>query len=172
MRKAGPPNPNHSQYRHGLRRTPEYTVWANMKNRTSNPKCKEYSYYGGRGITVCREWQQSFLAFYLHIGPRPSPKHQLDRYPNPDGNYEPSNVRWATKSEQMLNRRNASRLSDGQTERRASEWAKVLGISESTIHRRKKRGLPIEKILFTGIVSRQGNAVVRGSARAATSGRY
>lgn len=135
---------------HGLRRSPEYGVWANMKNRTTNPKCPEYSYYGGAGVNVCSEWVKSFAAFYNYIGPRPTPDHEIDRYPDPNGNYEPGNVRWATKVEQMLNRRNAAFLTAFDKTLRLTEWAAVMGISVSTIYRRRKRGLQGEALLFGG----------------------
>lgn len=63
-----------------------------------------YKHYGKRGIKVCREWRKSFLAFYRHIGPAPSKIHQVDRYPNNDGDYEPGNVRWATPKENSNNK--------------------------------------------------------------------
>lgn len=126
---------------HGLRRTPEYGIWSGMKTRTTNLKCPEYSYYGGQGVRVCDEWIDDFAAFYNYVGPRPTSKHSIDRYPDPNGNYEPGNVRWATKVEQMLNRRNAAFLTVENETHRLSEWAAIRGIGLNTIYRRKKRGL-------------------------------
>jgi len=88
--------------KHGMTDTPEYSSWAGAKARCANPKINCWSRYGGRGISMCREWMDSFLAFYLWMGPRPSPEHSIDRIDN-DGNYEPGNVRWATLSEQINN---------------------------------------------------------------------
>lgn len=86
--------------------TPEYRAWANMKSRCFDTNRPDYSDYGGRGITVCERWSDSFSNFFADMGPRPSSKHSLDRYPNNDGNYEPGNVRWATPIEQGSNKRN------------------------------------------------------------------
>lgn len=83
--------------------TPEYKAWASMKARCSNSKRHNYHRYGGRGICVCERWLK-FENFLADMGPRPSPSHSLDRYPNNDGNYEPGNCRWATRVEQAGNR--------------------------------------------------------------------
>jgi hypothetical protein len=75
-----------------------------MKNRCHNPKNKDFDSYGARGIKVCDEWRTSFKSFFDFVGPKPTPKHSIDRYPNNDGNYEPGNVRWATAKEQAANK--------------------------------------------------------------------
>ncbi len=88
--------------------TVEYSAWMNMKSRVRGYTDEQTKLYVDRGITVCQEWETDFLAFLSHIGPRPSSAHSLDRKDNNKG-YEPGNVRWATSSEQALNRRNPSR---------------------------------------------------------------
>jgi hypothetical protein len=89
----------------GGHKTPEYRAWAHMLDRCYNPNNKSFHNYGGRGITICEKWCHSFSAFLRDVGPRPSPKHSIDRYPNKNGNYEPNNVRWATQKQQMNNMR-------------------------------------------------------------------
>jgi len=86
-----------------LSKTRLYNSWQNMKSRCNNPNNPKYSYYGGRGISVCKEWMKSFKAFKEDMGERPEGM-TLDRIDN-DKNYEPSNCKWSTWSEQMKNRR-------------------------------------------------------------------
>src|SRR5688572_6630186 len=81
----------------------EYRAWSCMNTRCMNPNFKDYPRYGGRGITVCDEWLESFQSFFRDVGPRPSSRHSLDRFPNPNGNYELGNVRWATHKQQCRN---------------------------------------------------------------------
>lgn len=94
--------------KHNACKTPEYNAWCKMKSRCYAPNNTGFRYWGGRGISVCQEWRDSFSAFLGYVGPRPSPKHSLDRYPDPDGNYEPGNVRWATRAEQRANQRDGA----------------------------------------------------------------
>lgn len=97
------PRPN---TRHGLSRSSEYRAWKSMLKRCRSKLPEVAIHYSDRGTTVCREWQESFMAFLLHIGPMPVGRRiGVDRYPNPSGNYEPGNVRWADPALQNSNRR-------------------------------------------------------------------
>lgn len=120
---------------HGLTKTYFYSVWQSMRKRCYNPKAAHFADYGGRGITVCDRWQNSVSAFAEDMGPRPSAKHSLDRIDN-DGNYEPSNCRWATYSQQRKNARDTTRyIFDGRAQC-LTDWANELDISFGTLWNR------------------------------------
>jgi hypothetical protein len=90
--------------KHGMSHTVEFKAWFEMIERCRNPSNQRYADWGGRGISVCERWIDSFQSFYDDMGQKTSPRHSLDRIDN-DGNYEPSNCRWATAREQRLNQR-------------------------------------------------------------------
>lgn len=90
-----------STAKHNMSSSDEYHIWSGMRTRCRNPKSDYWDRYGGRGITVCDRWAK-FQNFFADMGRRPSSEHSLDRINN-DGNYEPDNCRWATRSEQRRN---------------------------------------------------------------------
>lgn len=91
------------QKKHGMHGTAVYNAWRGMKKRCYSKSYQHFDLYGGRGITVCEEWREDFLAFYKDMGEPPTPKHQLDRIDN-DGNYTKENCRWVTSQENCRNR--------------------------------------------------------------------
>lgn len=124
----------HAAKTHGMRYTPEYSSWQAMKARCLDPNNKDYPRWGGSGITVCQEWAESFEAFYLHIGSRPSGT-SLDRI-DTTKSYEPGNARWATASEQQRNRRTAYRwYIKGEVFETHEEAAQFFGVSDHTVWR-------------------------------------
>src|SRR5690606_10320984 len=86
----------------GGKASPEYNTWVHMIQRCHNPKNKDYKNYGGRGIEVCELWRDSFEAFLLMVGKRPTAQHTIERIDTNKG-YEPGNVKWATRFEQNQN---------------------------------------------------------------------
>jgi hypothetical protein len=133
---------------HGKSQTAEHRVWRHMLGRCENPTDDAYARYGGRGITVCEQWHD-FSTFYADVGPRPSSTHTLDRYPNNNGNYEPGNVRWATRLEQGQNKRNNRFLTLGDSTQCVAEWARITGLDRDIIVARINNGWSDEKALTT-----------------------
>lgn len=121
-------------------RTKEYRAWIEMRRRCTDPKRSNYHLYGGRGITVCDQWFHSFHAFLADVGYAPSTQHSLDRI-DPDGNYEPSNVRWASLNEQNNNRRYHQKAGVDGVTHTAAEWARKTGINPATLRYRLRNGM-------------------------------
>jgi hypothetical protein len=137
------PNP----YYHGLSRSYLHRAWSSMKARCYNPKNPRYPNYGGRGILVCDRWLNSFRAFAVDMGHRPSPSHSLDRRDN-DGPYSPENCRWSTRLTQARNSRQAVWITIDGESRILGEWLSVKGVCWETYYKRIKRGMTrIEAIL-------------------------
>lgn len=125
---------------HGQTGTQLHSVWVQMKQRCLNPNDDKYAAYGGRGITVCDAWRDSFEAFCRDMGERP-PGHSLDRINN-DGNYEPGNVRWAPSSVQSRNRRDTIWVEHDGRRMVASDFAAIMGVSSKRLYKvMSKRGL-------------------------------
>jgi hypothetical protein len=132
--------------KHGMTRTPEYTVWLNIRRRCYEPRNNRFAYYGGRGIIVCPEWRESFEQFYADMGIRPSLKHTVERRDN-DGNYTPENCYWATDDIQRRNKRTNRMLTfEGRT-LCAKDWSKITGLHRTTILQRVDSGWPVDQAL-------------------------
>jgi len=129
-------------------RTKEYIAWTSIQGRCTNPNNKDYPRYGGRGISVCDRWLNSYENFLADMGRKPTPQHSIDRKDN-DGNYDPSNCRWATLEEQGNNKRNNTFLTFEGMTLTIAEWARKINIPQNTLHARLRRNLPLEKALKT-----------------------
>lgn len=132
---------------HGLTHSLEYRTWQMMKDRCYNPKANYYRIYGGRGIAVCPRWRDSFESFLADMGPRPTPRHSIDRL-NSDGPYEKGNCRWATPMEQGNNKRNNRRLTLNGETKTLAEWCRLLSVVDSTVQARLKAGWSDEEALL------------------------
>jgi len=132
---------------HGMKHTGEWSCWQAMKERILNPNSPAYPRYGGAGLGIFEPWIKDFMAFYNHIGPRPSPAHSIDRIRNEYG-YFPGNVRWSTPKEQSNNRTSNYPLTFHSHTMNLCQWAETVGIKALTIATRLKRGWSIEDALF------------------------
>lgn len=142
---------------HGESRTRLWNIWASMRERCSTPTCGNYENYGGRGIKVCDEWQSSFVAFRSWaLANGYSDLLTLDRE-DVNGNYEPSNCRWATIQVQNENKRNNRYLEFDGERHTVAGWAKILGVHPTTLHDRLyKAHWPVERALTEPIRRRVG----------------
>ena len=132
---------------HGSTNTREYEVWHRMKQRCQDKRCPAFPHYGGRGIKVCERWL-SFEKFLTDMGLRPSSRHSIDRYPNNDGDYEPSNCRWALPKEQQRNRRSNFPVAYCGKTQCIAAWAEEFGITTLQLWTRlRKMGWPIHEAL-------------------------
>lgn len=123
--------------------TPTYKSWHMMKQRCSNPNNKQYKDYGGRGILLCERWVD-FSNFLADMGERPE-NMTLDRIDN-NGNYEPSNCRWATRKQQQRNMRTNTIWTHNGISKCVTEWAEDLGCEPHTLFERvNKHKWPIAR---------------------------
>ncbi len=129
--------------KHGGYGSPTWRSYAAMRQRCENPKHLHYHNYGGRGISVCPEWW-TYAGFLASMGERPSIKHSLDRIDNARG-YEPSNTRWATRSEQNRNSRNNTMITYQGRTQCLMAWAEETGIKRATLGRRIACGWSVER---------------------------
>lgn len=124
----------------------EYVVWCSMRQRCLCETSRAYPDYGGRGIKICPQWD-SFSQFYIDMGPRPSRRHSIDRI-DVNGDYEPSNCRWATLKEQARNKRATIHYEVNGERKTFPEWVEISGIKRETVRGRIKRGWSPERAFF------------------------
>jgi hypothetical protein len=137
-----------SRLTHGLTKHPLFLVWTEIKQRCLYSGHSRYHDYGGRGISICDEWKNNFKTFYDWCIINGYQKGlSIDRYPDNDGNYEPSNCRLATTTQQQRNKRDNHILEFNGKKLTIIEWSEYTGVRRSSIHNRLKLGWPIEKIL-------------------------
>lgn len=140
----------HIENQHGLTHHPAYNTWFNMMNRCYSERNTYYSDYGGRGITVCDEWRdvRNFCKWADETGfKKPLTIERVDV----NGNYEPSNCTWITMSEQMLNQRRTIRILYNGEIRPLLSVARELGLKDTTVHSRWKKGIrDNERLLYKG----------------------
>lgn len=129
---------------------PLYRVWGAMKERCENQNNRGYRRYGGRGIKVCERWRSSFENFMMDMGPRPEGQRYTVERVDTNGDYEPSNCRWATYKEQARNKRDNRLITfNGQT-KCAAEWEEELGLRRGAVLRRlDQHGWSVEKAITT-----------------------
>lgn len=136
-----------TQLKHGMESSREYNVWLNMRRRCTDPSNTRYNRYGGRGIKVCKRWSE-FAQFYEDMGPCPEGM-SLDRKNN-DGDYKPSNCRWATGVEQANNRSNNIRTTIEGESLTLAQAARKYDVNKNTIYSRYRRGLRGQALVHHG----------------------
>lgn len=132
---------------HGENKTPLHNAWLRMRRRCSDTSYEHYNRYGGRGISVCKEWESytAFRDWALSHGYKEG--LELDRIDN-NGNYEPSNCRWATRTAQMRNRSNTIYVELNGERKPLVEFCEIYGVNYKTAHAKHKKGIPPEKIFI------------------------
>lgn len=141
-------------YKHGKTNSRLFPIWQSMKQRCENPNCQAYANYGGRGIKVCDEWNEDFQQFeswsIANGYDENAPKGQctIERI-DVNGNYEPSNCRWATMAEQGCNRRSCVFVEYNGERKTLAEWSRITGLTHATIRGRLLRGWDVESAFTT-----------------------
>lgn len=133
---------------HASAKTSEYNSWKMMKARCYNPNASGYHRYGGRQITVCQRWRESFLHFLADMGPKPSPAHSIERLDN-DAGYSPNNCKWSTRKEQQRNTVNTRLLTYNGESMCLKDWAHKIGIHPRSLAHRLTSGWSVERALST-----------------------
>ncbi len=128
---------------HGKSHSPTYQSWLAMKQRCYNPRCKAFPNYGGRGITVCERWFESFENFYADMGECPEGR-TIERRDNESG-YSPENCHWETRKGQQRNRRVNRYITAFNQTKTVAEWSELSGLKHNVITRRLSHGYTSEE---------------------------
>lgn len=131
---------------HGRTRTQEYRSWRSMKERCYDKTSRAYKNYGGRGISICERWLNSFENFLNDMGERPGPGYSIDRI-DCNGDYCPENCRWADKYQQARNRRDTIMITYHGTTLSSKEWEELIGCRVNRLWEAKQRGFDMEKYI-------------------------
>jgi hypothetical protein len=135
-----------------------------MRQRCNNPNCRDYRWYGGKGVTVCEEWND-FINFYSDMGDPPGPGYSIDRI-DPTKGYSKDNCRWATHRQQVNNCSSNVLISYNGETKSAGEWSKDTGIPEDALRQRKRLGWSDEEVITTPHRKSSKSRVTAGSVRA------
>jgi hypothetical protein len=135
---------------HGLTNSRLYTIREGMITRCYKKNSISYDNYGGRGITICDEWLNDFMSFYNWAMANGYDDNLTIERIDVNGNYEPSNCKWITNSEQSKNKRSTVYFTYNGETKIVSDWIKELGIPKTTFRRRIQQNRPIEEILYKG----------------------
>lgn len=160
------PGGDATNYSHGMSKSRTWKSWDSMIQRCTNLNSPDYPAWGGIGVQICERWRAGFANFFADMGERPVGK-SLDRHPNPHGNYEPGNCRWATRSEQQRNKRNTRRLTYKGETKLLIEWAIEKGMPYDLLLRRANAGATEDQLFapsywrYAGIETNNGRKPLR-----------
>lgn len=146
----------YTPHKHDMHKSPTYKSWIAMRQRCYNPKIKHWNKYGGRGISICKRWDE-FENFLADMGEKPEGK-SLDRI-DVNGNYEPDNCRWATQKTQQRNRRDNNTLTYQGETLTLQAWSEKTGITFEALRGRYRKGWPAELALTLPVT--KANSVLR-----------
>lgn len=145
---------NKRSLKHGMSRSKEYRAWRAIMNRCENPNVASYPHYGGRGISVCDKWRNSFEAFLEDVGLCPPDKSSIGRKDS-NKNYEPGNVHWESIVEQNNNKSDTILITIGSETLCASRWAEKIGLNIRTMYARIYTGWDLVKAVTTPAAPRR-----------------